>query len=105
RAWVARGCSRAEPMVKTCETIRGCLVGAAVNEERGWAMLAMSMHEERQVAQSLSPTIAWPTLRLALLLPLAQGALIAGALTGWFPLWTVILPLGYIHFVYYSLVD
>jgi fatty acid desaturase len=67
-------------------------------------MLAMSMREERHVAQELSPTIAWPTLRLAILLPLAQAALIAGALTGWFPLWAVILPLGYIHFAYYTLV-
>ncbi|MEA3002659.1 MAG: beta-carotene hydroxylase [Sphingomonadales bacterium] len=67
-------------------------------------MLAMSMREERAVAQDLSPSIAWPTLRLALLLPLAQSGLIAGALTGWFPLWLVILPLGYIHFAYYTLV-
>jgi fatty acid desaturase len=67
-------------------------------------MLAMTLREERQVAQALSPTIAWPTLRLALLLPLAQAALIAGAVTGMVPLWLVILPLGYIHFAYYTLV-
>jgi fatty acid desaturase len=64
----------------------------------------MSIKEERQVAESLSPGLAWPTIRLALLLPLSQGALIAGALTGYLPLWLVILPLGYIHFAYYTLV-
>src|SRR5436305_240476 len=83
---------------------RAELVGAAGTRGAGRAMLAMSMREERQVAQDLSPPIAWPTLRLAILLPLAQGALIAGALIGWFPLWAVILPLGYIHFAYYTLV-
>jgi beta-carotene hydroxylase len=67
-------------------------------------MLAMSMREERQVAQALSPPVAWPTLRLALLLPLAQAAFIAAALTGWALVWAVIVPLGYIHFAYYTLV-
>ncbi len=67
-------------------------------------MLAMSMNEERRVAEALSPPIAWPTLRLALLLPLAQAGLIAAALLGAVPLWAVILPLGYIHFAYYTLV-
>jgi beta-carotene hydroxylase len=67
-------------------------------------MLAMSFREERQVAASLSPAVAWPTLRLALLLPLAQAGLIAAALLGLVPLWLVILPLGYIHFAYYTLV-
>lgn len=67
-------------------------------------MLAMSMREERQVAMALSPPVAWPTLRLALLLPLAQAALLAGALSGMLPIWLVILPLGYIHFAYYTLV-
>ncbi|HLL31288.1 MAG TPA: fatty acid desaturase [Allosphingosinicella sp.] len=67
-------------------------------------MLAMSMNEERRVAEDLSPPIAWPTLRLAVLLPLAQAGLIAGALLGALPYWLVILPLGYIHFAYYTLV-
>jgi fatty acid desaturase len=67
-------------------------------------MLAMSLKEERRVAEALSPPVAWPTLRLAVLLPLAQAALIAGALSGLLPLWLVILPLGYIHFAYYTLV-
>jgi beta-carotene hydroxylase len=67
-------------------------------------MLAMSMREERQVAQLLSPPIAWPTLRLAILLPLAQAALIAGVLTGWLAIWAAIPVLGYIHFAYYTLV-
>jgi fatty acid desaturase len=68
------------------------------------AMLAMSLKEERQVAEGLTPAIAWPTLRLALLLPLSQAALIAGALTGLLPIWLVVLPLGYIVFAYYTLV-
>jgi beta-carotene hydroxylase len=67
-------------------------------------MLAMSLKEERAVAEGLSPAIAWATLRLAVLLPLAQAALIALALTGMLPIWLVIVPLGYIHFAYYTLV-
>jgi fatty acid desaturase len=67
-------------------------------------MLAMSMKEERAVAIGLSPAIAWPTLRLAVILPHAQAGLIALALTGVVPVWLVILPLGYIHFAYYTLV-
>ncbi|HEX8263754.1 MAG TPA: fatty acid desaturase [Allosphingosinicella sp.] len=67
-------------------------------------MLAMSLREERQVAEALSPPVAWPTLRLALLLPVAQAALIAAALLGAVPYWAVILPLGYVHFAYYTLV-
>ena len=67
-------------------------------------MLAMTMSEERQVAKDLSPKIAWPTLRLALLLPFAQGGLIVAALYGVIPIWLAIPPLGYIHFAYYTLV-
>jgi beta-carotene hydroxylase len=67
-------------------------------------MPAMSLREEKQVAEALSPRIAWPTLRLALLLPLAQAGLIAAALTNLVPFWLAILPLGYIHFAYYTLV-
>lgn len=67
-------------------------------------MTAMSLREEREVALALSPKIAWPTLRLALILPIAQAALIAGVLIGRVPLWLAIPPLGYIHFAYYTLV-
>ena len=67
-------------------------------------MLAMTLKEERQVAEALSPPVAWPTLRLAVLLPLAQAGLIAATLMHYVPLWLVILPLGYIHFAYYTLV-
>lgn len=77
---------------------------SASRDGNGANMLAMTLKEERQVAEALSPKVAWPTLRLAILLPLAQAALIASALTGYAPLWLVVLPLGYIHFAYYTLV-
>ncbi len=67
-------------------------------------MAAMSLKEERQIAESLSPTIAWPTIRLAIMLPLAQLVLIAGTVAGYIPYWAVVLPLGYIVFAYYTLV-
>jgi beta-carotene hydroxylase len=66
--------------------------------------LAMSLKEERQVAEGLSPKTAWATLRLAVILPLTQALLIGLALTGIVPVWLVILPLGYIVFAYYTLV-
>ncbi len=65
---------------------------------------ALTLKEERGIAESLSPKIAWPTLRLALLLPLAQALLIGAALGGYVPVWAVILPLGYIVFACYTLV-
>jgi fatty acid desaturase len=67
-------------------------------------MFAMSLKEERRVAEELSPPIAWPTIRLAVLLPLAQAGLVALAVAGIVPFWLAILPLGYIHFAYYTLV-
>ena len=80
---------------------RGAPVAGFTGEHK---MLAMSLKEERAVAEDLSPAVAWRTLGLALLLPLAQGGLIALALTGALPVWLVILPLGWIHFAYYTLV-
>lgn len=65
---------------------------------------AMTLKEERQIAERLSPKIAWPTLRLAVLLPLAQAALIGASLGGYVPIWAVIVPLGYVVFAYYTLV-
>jgi fatty acid desaturase len=67
-------------------------------------MLAMTLRDERAVAEGLTPAIAWPTLRLAILLPLSQAALIASALAGLVPMWLVVLPLGYMVFAYYTLV-
>jgi fatty acid desaturase len=67
-------------------------------------MLAMTLRDERQVAEGLTPAIAWPTMRLALFLPLSQAALIVAALTGLVPMWAVVLPLGYMVFAYYTLV-
>jgi fatty acid desaturase len=67
-------------------------------------MLAMSIKQERQLAEGLTPGVAWPTLRLALLLPLAQAALVGGALAGLVPMWAVVAPLGYMVFAYYTLV-
>lgn len=66
--------------------------------------LAMTLKEERKVAESLSPIVAWPTLRLAVILPLVQAGLIAATLLGYVPIWAVVFPLGYIVFAYYTLV-
>ncbi len=65
---------------------------------------AFTLKEERKIAERLSPKIAWPTLRLAVLLPLAQALLIGAVLGGYIPIWAVIVPLGYIVFAYYTLV-
>ena len=65
---------------------------------------ALSIKDERRIAESLSPKIAWPTLCLALALPLTQALLIGAALAELVPIWAVILPLGYIVFGYYTLV-
>ena len=64
----------------------------------------MTVQEERKIAESLSPRIAWWTLAFALALPVFQALLIGGAIAGYIPLWLVILPLGYCVFAYYTLV-
>lgn len=89
-------------MVKRALSDAGCSGARRGGAED--AMAAMSIKEERQVAISLTPNVAWPTLRLAVLLPLAQAGLIGCALAGVLPLWLVTLPLGYIVFAYYTLV-
>jgi beta-carotene hydroxylase len=65
---------------------------------------ALTLREERKIAERLSPDIAWPTLRLAVMLPIAQVLLIGLALGGIVPFWAVVIPLGYIIFAYYTLV-
>jgi beta-carotene hydroxylase len=74
------------------------------NEVTNTMTKAFTLKEERKIAERLSPKVAWPTLRLAVLLPLAQALLIGAALIGYVPSWAVVIPLGYIVFAYYTLV-
>ena len=57
---------------------------------------------ERDVAQALMPDVAWPTLVLGVLLPVAYLGLIGLGLAGGLPLWLCCVvqgPLAYMHYM------
>ena len=59
--------------------------------------------EMRASAKDLIPAIAWPTLMMALTLPIVSWLIIAAALTGTIPLilaTPILAYLGYCHFIY-----
>ncbi|MCC7267889.1 MAG: fatty acid desaturase [Caulobacteraceae bacterium] len=75
---------------------------ADVNAAR--AAAGISHAEEKRIALSLSPAVAWPTLALALILPAAFAALVAAGFTGRLPLWACTPILALVSYAHYSLV-
>lgn len=64
----------------------------------------ISFAAEKKIARDLSPSIAWPTVALAVLLPLILGGLIYAGLSGAVaPAWLT-LPIAFISYAHYSLV-
>jgi fatty acid desaturase len=68
------------------------------------AATGISHAEEKRIALSLSPAVAWPTLALAAILPATLLALIALGLTGALPLWACTPILALVIYAHYSLV-
>ncbi len=64
----------------------------------------ISFSEEKRIARDLSPAIAWPTLALAIVLPLAFAGLVYLAMSGQAPLAVFTLPIALVSYAHYSLV-
>ena len=64
----------------------------------------ISRAREKQIAKSLSPPVAWPTLALALALPSTFAAFVVLGFTGRLPLWTCLPILSLVSYAHYTLV-
>ena len=64
----------------------------------------VSHSEERRLARSLSPAVAWPTLGLAAFLPLSFAGLVVAGLTGRAPLEVCSPLLAVVSYAHYTLV-
>jgi beta-carotene hydroxylase len=70
----------------------------------GPADLALSPAEEKRIARELSPAIAWPTLAMALALPIAHWTVVGLGLAGGLPLWACAIVLTATAYAHYTLV-
>jgi fatty acid desaturase len=66
--------------------------------------LSISPAEEKRIARELSPAIAWPTLAMALLLPIAHWTVVGLGLAGGLPLWACATVLTVTAYAHYTLV-
>ena len=64
----------------------------------------LSPADERRVARELSPSVAWPTLAMAVLLPAGHWTVIALGWTGLLPLWVCAGILTITAYAHYTLV-
>jgi beta-carotene hydroxylase len=68
------------------------------------AAIGLTHAEEKRIALSLSPRVAWPTLALALVLPASLVGLLYLGLSGSGPYWFCTPALGLVMYAHYSLV-
>lgn len=68
------------------------------------AIAGISQAEEKRLAKALSPSVAWPTLGLAVVLPSMLVVFISLGLTGVLSAWVCIPVLSYVIFGHYTLV-
>jgi beta-carotene hydroxylase len=66
--------------------------------------IGISHAEEKRLARELSPSVAWPTLALALLLPATFAGIVMLGLTRSVPLWICTPILGLTSYAHYTLV-
>src|SRR4051812_24727680 len=64
----------------------------------------ISRAEEKRIARSLSPAVAWPTLALAVILPTTFAAIVTLGLTDRVPLWACAAILSLVSYAHYTLV-
>lgn len=74
------------------------------NEHQAMARGGISPAQEKQIARSLSPAVAWPTLALAVILPLAFAAVATAGWTGAWPLFACLPVLTFVSYAHYTLV-
>lgn len=68
------------------------------------AATGISHAEEKRIALSLSPSVAWPTLALAVVLPAILITVMALGFTGALPLWACTPILALVSYAHYTLV-
>ena len=68
------------------------------------SMSGISRSEEKRIAKSLSPAVAWPTLALALILPATFAAVAVAGFTGRLPLLLCTAILSLVSYSHYTLV-
>lgn len=68
------------------------------------ARIGISHADERRIAVELSPAVAWPTLILAVVLPITLITVITLGLTGALPLWACTPILAFVSYAHYTLV-
>ena len=68
------------------------------------AIAAMSPADEKRCAKALSPTVAWPTLAMAVALPLVQWTVVGLGLARLLPLWACAPVLCATAYAHYTLV-
>ncbi len=68
------------------------------------AVIGISHAEERRIALDLSPAVAWPTLVLAVMLPVILLGVILLGFTGALPLWACTPILAIVSYAHYTLV-
>ena len=68
------------------------------------ASIGISHADERRIAVELSPAVAWPTLALAVALPIALLTVVGLGLTRTLPLWVCTPVLAIICYAHYTLV-
>jgi fatty acid desaturase len=65
--------------------------------------VALSPADEKRIARELSPPVAWPTLALAVALPLIQGSVVWLGLADRAPLWACAILLTVMSYAHYTL--
>lgn len=68
------------------------------------AAIGISNADEKRIAREMSPDVAWPTLALAVILPITFGGLAWLGLRGAAPPWTLIPILSLVSYAHYTLV-
>lgn len=68
------------------------------------AATGISHADEKRIARELSPSVAWPTLGLALVLPATFAVVVAVGLTAALPLWACVPILTLVSYAHYTLV-
>jgi beta-carotene hydroxylase len=77
---------------------------ASTDLQSGRAACGISHAQERQIARSLSPAVAWPTLALAVILPASFATIATLGFTRVLPLWLCTPVLALVSYAHYSLV-
>jgi fatty acid desaturase len=78
--------------------------GEAASRGADRSVSGISKAEEKRIAKSLSPSVAWPTLALAVILPASFATIVVLGFTGHMPLWVCAAILSLVSYAHYTLV-